>query len=439
METSIVIKRDHLATIPHQPGVYLFMHRNTPIYIGKATHLKSRIISHFYQKKVNPKEKLIFQNTDHIRVIPMMSDFEALLLEAKLIKKYEPKYNVVWKDNKSYLYIKITIHEQYPKIFSTRKENDGESLYFGPFGSSRKVEKLIRELRKISPFCTQKKISKYPCFYSKIGLCSPCPNSVEQKRDAERGLSKKIYRANIRRVITILKGKGENVQKELEKKMNAYKKREDYEAGIMMRDKLFFLHELFSEKSFDDVDIYENIEKNQKKLFEETAHFLKKAFDKNMIDRQHIKIECFDISNLFGKEAVGSMVTFINGIPQKNQYRRFKIKTVSRISDIHMLKEVLSRRFKRAEWEFPHLIVVDGGAPQVRAAGEVLHSLHLDIPLIGFAKNPDRIVYPNRHKDFFSTQKDSLFFRELIRLRNESHRFAKKYHLLMRKKKLIPI
>jgi len=227
METSIVIKRDHLATIPHQPGVYLFMHRNTPIYIGKATHLKSRIISHFYQKKVNPKEKLIFQNTDHIRVIPMMSDFEALLLEAKLIKKYEPKYNVVWKDNKSYLYIKITIHEQYPKIFSTRKENDGESLYFGPFGSSRKVEKLIRELRKISPFCTQKKISKYPCFYSKIGLCSPCPNSVEQKRDAERGLSKKIYRANIRRVITILKGKGENVQKELEKKMNAYKKRED--------------------------------------------------------------------------------------------------------------------------------------------------------------------------------------------------------------------
>src|SRR3989344_3038057 len=115
METSIVIKRDHLATIPHQPGVYLFMHRNTTIYIGKATHLKSRIISHFYQKKVNPKEKLIFQNTDHIRVIPMMSDFEALLLEAKLIKKYEPKYNVVWK------IINLTSISKSPYMNNTQK------------------------------------------------------------------------------------------------------------------------------------------------------------------------------------------------------------------------------------------------------------------------------------------------------------------------------
>lgn len=426
-------------SLPSATGVYLFLQGKTPLYIGKAVNLRARIKSHWRGLAVDRKERLIIQNCDRIKTVVTDSEFRALLLEAALIRKHKPKYNVVWKDGKSPLYIKITIADQYPKIFTVRRENDQKSLYFGPFNSSRTVSQLLREIRKIIPYCTQKNTERKTCFYSKIDLCSPCPAGIENIADLRFQPSmRRQYLANIRKIITLLKGRSSSVLTFLTGSMNQYRQQEDYENALILRNKITFLRHLIWQRSFADCNLTDSadLRRSLSQLHQEFFDFRNRYFGIKKINPP-IKIECFDISHLFGDQATGSMVVFKDASPSKKDYRRFKIKTVRHISDTAAIREVIGRRLRRKEWPYPDLFIVDGGRPQAAILAAVLKEHKLTIPFVGFAKNPDRIIIGKQLQTIYLPANSS-FFRLLQRVRDESHRFAKKYHLFLRKKLKFP-
>lgn len=415
--------------IPSSIGVYVFRDKNgKALYIGKSVNLKARINSHIRSAQFSQKEASIVKNTKYIEIFLVPSEYSALILEARLIRKEKPRFNKIWMDDKSYLYIKIT-NEEFPKVYPVREAEVKDALfYIGPFSSLKVVHNILRFARKIFPFCSQKRLGKKPCFYSKIGLCNPCPSEIVQiKNKDEFERKKKEYLENTQGLIRLLKGDVEYLQKYFYKKLEKLKNKEKFEEAIKVREQIKSL-ELLNRLSFEENEGVE-LEKNWKKL----EKFLQKEVG---IKKLH-RIECYDISNLKGKEATGSMVVMKDGVLEKGEYRKFKIKYTEEQGDFSMLSEVIKRRFKH-EWEEPDLIIVDGGIPQIREVKRTLKEIEKEIPVIGLAKNPDRIVILKDSKASyikdFSRKKYLNFLRYL---RDESHRFAKKYHLLLRKKKLI--
>ena len=413
-----MITKSQIDNLPSTIGIYFFKNDKVVNYIGKSVNIKARVSSHLENAKLDNKEKLIIENSNIVEAFATESEFKALILEAKLIRELQPKYNSIWKDDKSPLYIKITVKEEFPKIIITRKPSDG-SLYFGPFSSVRMVEKIINDIRRIIPFCTQKKLSNKACFYSKIGLCNPCPNEIKNIEQ------KKQYKKNIRQVISILNGNIKIIVRDLSQQLNVLIKDNQYEQAIVIRNKMFRFNRLLSLK--DDSDF--SFKDNEKKI-REMFLFLKKYFPQL---KKLERIETYDISNLGLKQAVGSMVVMNNGQIDKKEYRKFKIKQLGLSSDFDRLKEVMSRRLQQ-KWPLPDLMIIDGGKPQIKAILKILDSNKVSIPLLGIAKNPDRVIagiagYPNL---FLKNDSDIL---NIIRLlRDESHRFARKYHLFLRNK-----
>jgi excinuclease ABC subunit C len=413
-----MINRNQITDLPNTIGLYLFKKDKIINYIGKSVNIKTRVLSHLENAKLDNKEKLIIENSNKIETIITESEFKALLLEAKLIKEFQPKYNFIWKDDKSLLYIKITTEDDDPKVLITRKPSD-KSLYFGPFSSVRMVEKIIYDIRKIIPFCTQKKIGKKACFYSKIGLCNPCPNNIKNIEE------KKQYKKNINQVISILNGNVKKIINDLNKQLNVLKKNKQYEQAIVIRNKIFRFDKLLHLR--DDSEFFLN---NNDKKIEEMLVILKKYFFKlKKLDR----IETYDISNLGLKQAVGSMIVMKNNQIDKKEYRRFKIKKIGLKSDFDRLKEVMDRRLKQ-KWPIPDLIIIDGGQPQIKAILKIFQNNKINIPILGIAKNPDRVIagvegYPN-----LFLKNDSSVLNVIRLLRDESHRFARKYHLFLRSK-----
>ncbi len=431
----LFFRKDTIAKIPSETGVYFFLKRNIPLYIGKAVNLRARIASHLRNSELDPKEKQIITQTDRIKIITISSEFNALLYEALLIKHYEPKYNISLKDGKTSLYIKITHSETYPKIYPIRYENDMKSRYFGPFYSHHVVSKLLGEIRRIIPFCSQKKITTRDCFYSKIGLCSPCPNSISHMRDLKMKKDYiRKYREQMRTISLILEGKSDKVMRTLTRIMTKKSQNGQYEEAIIIRERIAFLRKLVAERSFhEDIGI-RTIGFPAERLMDELHIFMKKYFNITSSKNTYI-IECYDVSHLFGSQATASMVIFHNGEPYKKGYRRFQIKSVHHISDIDMMREVVLRRLKRKEWKFPDLIVLDGGRPQLIAVSTLLATHRIYVPCIGFAKSPDRIVVSNPPKTVNLSSNSALLL--LFKyIRDESHRFAKKYHTLLRSKSL---
>ena len=414
-----MITRSQINNLPNTIGLYLFKNNKAINYIGKSVNIKARVLSHLENSKLDNKERLIIDNSNEIETIITESEFKALIIEAKLIRKLQPKYNSIWKDDKSPLYIKITIQDEFPKLIITRKESDKQSLYFGPFSSVRMLTKIINDIRRIIPFCTQKKIGKKACFYSKIGLCNPCPNEIKNIDE------KKQYQKNINQVVSILNGNVKKIVKNLNQQLSVFIKNNQYEQAIIVRNRIFRFDRLLDLR--DDSEFLLN---NSEKKLEEMLIILKKYFPQlNALDR----IETYDISNLGLKQAVGSMVVMKNNQIDKKEYRRFKIKQKSLKSDLDRLKEVINRRIKQ-KWPVPDLIIIDGGQPQIKAVLKIFQNNKINIPLIGIAKNPDRVIvgvegYPN-----LFLKNDSKILNIIRLLRNESHRFARKYHLFLRSK-----
>jgi len=407
-------------------GVYSYNFGGKPLYIGKSNLVKARLLTHLENSKIERKEGIYVNKADEIELYQTDSELNALLYESKQIKIHRPRYNVRWMDDKSYLYIKITIREKFPKVLSVRKEQDEKALYFGPFASQDVVDTLITTIRKVFPFCTQSTITKKACFYSKIGQCEPCPNVASTAEE------KRIYRKNIRNVIKALTGDSNFLELHLSKLIKNETKLQNYEHAMKYRNVLNRLRHIYSHRLFET---HENHSFNRSEFMIAGLRQLLLMYFPD-IDSLH-RIECYDVSNLSQLNSTASMVVFTDGQVNKSEYRKFKIGKTKPKGDFEMLREAVERRMKN-KWQLPNLIVIDGGKPQIRAILRLqAQSPTLQgIPIIGLAKHPDRIVIGNKNLPTVRPRLNNLGLNLLQQMRDESHRFAKKYHTTLRNKKL---
>ncbi|MDD5397346.1 MAG: UvrB/UvrC motif-containing protein, partial [Candidatus Moranbacteria bacterium] len=396
-----------VASLPQNPGVYFFLGeaqsalggraKNRQIlYIGKATNLRSRVQSYFraeivagrsewISKMISLVEDIDFQQTDSV--------LEALILESNLIKKHQPKYNTLEKDDKSFSYFVIT-KEEFPRVLIVRKtdldkmskskiqiKNDRieqknfkykdvlVDKYYGPYTSKLQMQTALKIVRRIFPFHALKQKTEKGCLDFQLGMC-PGPYAG--------AISKEDYAKNIRGIKMILDGKKKRLITTLEKEMTACAKAQNFEKAAELRNKIFALNHI------RDVALM-------------TRDFENKL---SVIGQQssQMRVEAYDISNISGQHAVGSMVVFSaqggsalggkNYQPNKSQYRKFKIKTIDESNDVGMMREVLSRRFNN-DWPMPDLILLDGGLGHLNMAKELLHEqLGLAVNIVSVAKGP---------------------------------------------------
>jgi excinuclease ABC subunit C len=421
--------------LPSTNGIYIFSRKGKFLYIGKSVNIKARVISHIESAKIDNKEAAIISNSDTVSYFITDSEFNALLLESRLINTHKPRYNVRWMDDKSYLYVKITVRNTYPQVFLARKRDDRKSKFFGPFPSVRAAEELIKAIRRVFPFDTQTTIGKRPCFYSKIGQCSPCPSLIEKEEDPSvKKTLLKEYKRNVKRVVQILEGKYDLLLTDMYAELKRLSEEQLYEEAIELRDRIARFEFLIKGRSLDR-NLDNGSEYNRAQQGLEKLHSMLTRYFPDM-PLPH-RIECYDISNTSQKEITASMVVMTEGIVDKSQYRKFRIKDVTVQSDFEAMHEVLGRRIKRDGWDKPDLLVVDGGKPQVRTALETLGAGGYDVPVIGIAKNPDRLVIGTHDMTTIRPPVNHPGFNLIRALRDESHRFAKKYHVYLRNKKVL--
>ncbi|MCL5018869.1 MAG: GIY-YIG nuclease family protein [Patescibacteria group bacterium] len=422
-----------IAKIPQTTGIYIFRDKFSQIiYIGKALNLKDRVSSYF-AKHNNIKTQELSRNISDISFIEVASEVEALILEANLIKKYLPRYNISLRDDKSFLYIGISA-EKFPRVLSFRKTENKIKFKdkFGPFPSSRTVRNVLKILRRIFPYCTASPKTYRPCFYSHIGLCQPCPGQIRKESGETYEQLRKSYLTNISNIRKILYGKISSLKIILNKEMEQFSENQEYENAKKIKSQISAL-EYITRPYYKISSFLENpnfLEEQRNQQLEELNLLLKPYFiHLNTLQR----IEGIDVSNLSGGEATGSLVVFVNGQKRPDLYKRFKIRTTGP-NDVAMLTEVLQRRIKHNEWGRPDLFLIDGGKPQVSQARKLIKT----VPLVGLAKRLETVVVPLNHDQFreISLRRNQKALRLLQEIRDEAHRFAKSYHSLLRKKTL---
>jgi excinuclease ABC subunit C len=404
--------------LPDSPGVYLMKDGSgRVIYVGKATSLKRRVTSYF-QKAHDLRIEEMVSLIREIDYLAKPTAIEALILEANLIKYYWPKYNVLQKDNKSFLYLAIT-KEDFPRPILIRgKELDERSskefkAVFGPYTSARSLRAALDLLRKVFPWSDCIPGQKRPCFYVHLRQCpGVCVSAVPKKE----------YQKIIRDLIKFFEGKKDTLIKSYRRDMEKAAAEEDFEKAAELRNKVFFLEHI------QDVAI-------MKKEDGDVDKIRMGEVSVNLFGR----IEGYDISNISGTSTVASMVVFENGAPAKADYRKFKIKTVKGSNDVGAIRETLMRRFRHPGWKSPDLVLIDGGLAQVNIAEAVLRALDIPIPVIGIAKGVER----KRNDLICSPQNLELckiceqYKDLLVSVRDEAHRFAVKYHKEVRAKKFL--
>lgn len=419
--------------LPSKSGVYLFKDVNEKIlYIGKAKDLKKRVSSYFQKDILDPRISKMAEHISSVEHILTPSEIDAFLLEANLIKKYLPFYNSRLSDDKFFPYLEIGTGKS-PYVVITRKTGNPNSIYFGPYTNATSLKIVYKIMRRLFPFQSVKNHPRRKCLYYHLGLC-PCVGVFADNL--------KVYKKDLRKLKNFLRGDKGKVIRELENDRDVASRLERYEEAKIFQDKINRINTITSEQ-FDpfqdnsDPTIYQ-----QKALEEQKA--LTEIIQKYYPDAKSIsRIECYDISNIQGRYATGSMVVMIDGIPDKKEYRKFRIRTKNTPDDFHMMKEVLSRRLKNTEWKYPELFVIDGGKGQVSASLEILRLKGIPIPLIGLAKREETIVIPLIEKGaglFFVEEKLGIqnpAVNLLRRVRDEAHRFAISYHRLLRSKHLL--
>jgi len=545
-------------SLPNEPGIYQFKNKEKEIiYIGKAKDLKKRVSSYFSSKKYNDPyyEEKIQDLVNRIHIIDYIvteNEKEALILENILIKKHHPRFNVFMRDSKSYPWVMITYSEDFPRIKIMRNPQhfNHNNLFLGPYTDKKEIQRILRDLRKIFPYCScKRKVRKRdrPCLYYQLKLCpGPCIGEI----------SKQAYLENIHRIEMFLKGETSDLKQQIKKKMKNASEEQNYEAAAFWRDKLQAIenstteqHVLLNEELDKDIigfyskdhivsmviihirdgkitnkspfslnlrkkivqqkdilnsileqyyqdtlhnlpDIiivpkfYRNFEllkeilrDNKKtieirKPIEENESALMRIANKNAkvmvlqkIEMEELKeqekdeyknilrdikelldlpeipriIEGFDISNIEGKDATGSMVYFLEGKPYNKYYRHYKIRSKATPDDTGMMKEVIRRRYSKLlekDWILPNLILIDGGKGQLNAAVSVLKDLGLFIPVISLAKRLEEIFIPDK-KDSIILPDDSSILKLFQKVRDEAHRFAVRLHKKQRQKRFV--
>jgi len=425
--------KNKIKQLPKKPGVYIYKNaKGKIIYIGKALSLKNRVSSYFHQKHHDVKTIELVENIADLQTILVDNEFEALLLEAKLIKQHRPKYNIQAKDGKSYLY--IIIGKEYPhRIFASRIPESEEKIltWFGPFPSSREVKEILKIIRRIFPFRSCNNLPKRPCLYYHMKLCPGVCGLANNSTYDE-------YSKTITRIRQILSGKTKKLVKSLQKEMKSAAKAMDFEQAQKIKFQIDTLSRLTSGwKSTPK----ENQDKSM--AIEEIKNILIKFGGINLLAIN--KIEGYDVSNLSSQIIVGSMVAFSGGEPETSSYRKFNLKGFFDFStdkffdsqdDPRGIKQILERRLRHPEWILPQMILIDGGKTQVGAAFEALKEKGLDtqIAVIGLTKENEILIIPqikNRFIIFWKSlrlPRNSSALRLLQHIRDESHRFAQKYY-----------
>lgn len=399
--------------LPDSPGVYIFRDsRGKPLYVGKAASLRDRVRSYFARDlaasrspavagMVGKAKKLTWHDTESV--------LEALILEANLIKKYQPPYNTDQKDNKSFNYLVVT-KEDFPRVLVVRGRELAQSWnqsdikkVFGPYPQGGSLKEALRIVRKILPFrdkCLPG--AGKPCFNAQIGLCpGVCAGTM----------TKKEYAQSVRHIELLFSGKLPALRKQIEKEMKELVRAEKFEEASVYKRRLEALNHI------RDVSLIKN----------EHRVALGGAVSSNTV-----RIEAYDVAHTAGTETVGVMTVVEDGETNRAQYRMFKIQS-ARNDDTAALSEILSRRLAHPEWRMPHLIVIDGGRGQVNAAQRVLQTAGVSIPLVGVVKDdrhkPERLI--GHEKSIRAYE------REILLANSEAHRFAIQYHRKRRHARLV--
>jgi excinuclease ABC subunit C len=418
-----------LKKLPLTPGVYFFKDsKGKIIYIGKASRLKRRVSSYFQKVHTDYKTPLLVKNIADLEWIEANSEIEALFLEAEFIKRHKPLYNVRERDDKNFLYIKITTYEDFPTVSIIRRPSDDMARYFGPFVQAYSVRQALKYLRKIFPYYVkgERKISSKLEY--QIGVV-PQPD-----------ITKREYRLQIRRLIGVLEGKSEVIAAQLEREMKKLAKAKQYEEAAKVRNQYTALKGLKAKIVFGREETFDL-------SLDVALHSLAERLGLSAAPR---RMECYDISNFAGGDSVSSMVVFTDGVPDQKAYRHFKMRTKGP-NDFAMMHETLSRRFsgRHEDWPKPDLIIIDGGKGQLTSAQAALSELGIALPMVGLAKRYETIVQQRTEATklhdkserfeggfkLINFEPDSPTLHLLQRIRDEAHRFAVSYHTNVRNRR----
>lgn len=417
--------------MPTKPGVYIFQDQNDQvIYVGKAKDLRKRVSSYFSNKALESKTLELVAKARKLDHIVVGSEIEAFLLESSLIKKHRPQFNIRLTDDKSYVSLEIN-KKPIPYVILTRKFGNKNASYFGPFTSVSDLKIVLRLLRRIFPYQSVKNHAPKRCLYYHLGLCPCVPALPERLPEAQK---------NIKRLINFFEGGKDKVIRELEREQKEEIALEEFEKAAEIQKKIEKIGYITSE-TYDPFKYEEKPDFYYDRIRSEVNSLLE-ILNKYGLEGGNLhRIECYDISNISGKNATGSMVVFTDGDVDKSQYRRFKIKFKHTPDDFEMHREVARRRAKRDDWERPNLVVIDGGKGQVSAVLQAYAQVPFNVPVIGLAKKEETIVIPIKTglgTDFLEVKLPSSTpgVNLLRRIRDEAHRFAITYHKLLRKKEL---
>ncbi|MEA2007460.1 MAG: GIY-YIG nuclease family protein [Patescibacteria group bacterium] len=406
--------KEKIKKLPETPGVYLFKNsRETVLYVGKAVSLRDRVRSYFSDANnfTRPIEYVLDQ-VKKIETKKTDSVLEAYIKEQELIRLLKPKYNVIGKDDKSFVFVCIT-NEEFPTFLIKRKtdlESEGIKEYskvYGPFTSKYMIVRALKIMRKIFPYHSAKQKTEKGCLDFQIGLCpGPYAGEVDQKQ----------YRKNIRGIEMMLKGKKKTLMKQIKKDMKKFSKDCKFEKAAEKRNQFFALGHIQDMAIINDENLVNH--------------------DFSLSNRKKMRIEGYDISNIGGQFNVGSMVVFEgcaqNIEPSSSHYRKFKIKTIDGADDIGAMKEILERRFGN-KWSLPDLILLDGGKGHLSVGKQVLCKRKLKIPILAIAKGSTR-----KKLDVYSHGEIPHISKKIItQVRDEAHRFAINYHKKLRKKEFL--
>lgn len=453
--------QNKLKTLPSSPGVYFHKSKDGEIiYVGKAAVLKNRVRQYFHKSiDYDLKTQALIEEIEDVDWTETETEVDALFLESEMIKRYMPRYNILLRDDKSQMYIRINMNDQWPHVSYTRNPLDDGARYFGPYYNARPIRQAMRYLRKVFPYYTKApKRDERPSLDAHIGL-DPI------------NLTEKEYKSNLSQLMSYIRGNRSALIKDFQAQMKDAAAIHDFEKAKIYRNRLYQLNELKRRISFND-SLSVDLSKDPALLQ------LQEIFS---LPNPPARIEGYDISHMSGADVVGSQVVFTNGVSNRENYRKYRMH-VQRNDDYKNLQEILTRRFtghNKNETK-PDFLLIDGGKGQLAAAAEILQKLNLKIPVVSLAKSDEQLIVQENASNISTSQLDELvanprpgvfveksgdfyalnlhvgkgnlsshaknlgageteseylpLVKLLQRIRDESHRFAVNYHTVLKRK-----
>lgn len=429
MAASSILK-ERVRRLPETPGVYLMKDRlGSVIYVGKAKSLKKRVSTYFQPSRAftrQPKIRALVEMIRDFEIIEVKSEPEALILEGQLIKKWRPKYNTDFTDDKRFLLVRVDQTRVLPRFTLARFKKEDGARYFGPFPHAQHIRKTLAEMRRqfgvLLSDSNPKTLEgdKYRLYEDVRAELYGFDNIVTREE----------YLLRINEACSFLEGKSREWLADLKEKMAVAAEKKHFEKAAELRDIVFALEASLKKTRKFERDV---------RVKPDTLDALKSLQKELKLNVLPTRMECFDISHISGTFVVASMVHFENGRPNKQQYRRYKIKRFEGNDDYRSMEEVVGRRYRRLfdeEKAFPHLVVIDGGRGQVGAAIKSFFLQDLNSPLvIGLAKKHETIIFPDEREPLrLPLRNEGLQL--LQRMRDEAHRFANTFSADLRSRKI---